>query len=55
MYPFSDSDVEKDCIIDGREVAKGTSLVLLVHLLHRNPSIWEQPEEFIPERFLQTK
>ena len=54
FFSFFNSNVEKDCIIDGQEVAKGTSAIVFVHLLHRNSSIWEQPEEFIPERFLDT-
>jgi len=52
--PIIGRNVEKDCIIDGQKVAKGTSAIVLVHLLHRNSSIWERPEEFIPERFLET-
>ena len=52
--PIIGRNVEKDCIIDGQEVRKGTSLIVFVHLLHRNSSIWERPEEFIPERFLET-
>ena len=52
--PIIGRSVEKDCIIDGQEVRKGSSLTVFVHLLHRNSSIWEQPEEFIPERFLET-
>ena len=53
IYLFIGRNVEKDCIIDGQEVKKGTSLIVFVHLLHRNSSIWERPEEFIPERFLE--
>jgi len=52
--PIIGRNVEKDCIIDGHEVTKGTSLLIFVHLLHRNSLIWERPEEFIPERFLES-
>ena len=52
--PIIGRSVEKDCIIDGQEVRKGSSLTVFVHLLHRNSSIWEHPEEYIPERFLET-
>ena len=46
--------IEKDTYIDGQFVSKGTNAIVLVHLLHRNPLIWQRPEEFIPERFLES-
>ena len=45
---------EKDCFIDGEPVKKGDSVTVFVHLLHRNPAVWPRPEEFIPERFLES-
>ena len=45
--------VEKDTMIDGQLLEKGSSANVFVHLLHRNPLYWEKPEEFIPERFLE--
>ena len=53
--PIIAREVEKDSVIDGQPISKGTSVIVLVHLLHRNPLIWEKPEEFIPERFLETR
>ena len=53
--PIIAREVEKDSVIDGQPISKGTSVIVLVHLLHRNPLIWEKPEEFIPERFLESK
>lgn len=45
--------VEKDVMIDGQLLEKGSTATVFVHLLHRNPLYWEKPEEFIPERFLE--
>ncbi|RVX15239.1 Cytochrome P450 82A3 [Vitis vinifera] len=44
----------EDCIIGGYHVPKGTRLVLNISKLHRDPSVWLDPEEFQPERFLTT-
>ncbi|WP_375759636.1 cytochrome P450 [Corallococcus exercitus] len=33
-------------------VAPGTLVVVSPYILHRHPSAWEQPERFMPERFL---
>ena len=51
--PIIARKVEKDVYIDGQLLEKGASATCFVHLLHRNPLIWEKPEEFIPERFLE--
>ena len=51
--PIIARKVEKDVYIDGQLLEKGSSATCFVHLLHRNPLIWEKPEEFIPERFLE--
>ena len=41
-----------DTSIGGYELPKGSGVVASTSLLGRHPSAWEQPEEFIPERFL---
>jgi len=33
-------------------IPKGTSIVTPVRLLHKNPSQWENPDKFDPERFM---
>lgn len=33
-------------------IPKGTTVVLGIHLLHRNPAYWPEPEVFKPDRFL---
>lgn len=45
----------QDTTIDGLKMKKGSTAIVLVHYLHRNPTIWENPEEFRPERFLDYK
>lgn len=44
----------KDCIISGYHVPEGTRLILNVSKMHRDPSVWSEPAEFKPERFLTT-
>ena len=44
------ADATKD--IDGYTLNKGETVVVLVWYLHRNPLVWDNPDEFIPERFL---
>ena len=38
--------------IAGREVEPGSLVLVIPWLLHRNPNLWEAPDEFRPERFL---
>ncbi len=38
--------------IAGREVARGTMLLVAPWLLHRKPGLWDQPDAFIPDRFM---
>ncbi|KAE8729735.1 Protopine 6-monooxygenase [Hibiscus syriacus] len=42
----------EDCTIAGFPVAAGTSLLLNVWKLQRDPGIWEKPSDFLPERFV---
>ena len=39
--------------IDGYPVPVGTNVILLNFLLHRNPSVFPDPDEFQPERFME--
>lgn len=38
--------------IEGEHVKKGALAMVAPWLLHRNPNLWERPDDFIPERFL---
>lgn len=39
-------------VIDGVEIPAGALIILSPALLHRHPSVWDQPSEFQPDRFL---
>lgn len=39
----------------GVNVPKGTRLAIPIHLLHRHPNYWEDPETFKPERWMGTE
>ncbi|KAF5955688.1 hypothetical protein HYC85_008544 [Camellia sinensis] len=42
----------EDCIIGGYHVSKGTRLTLNLWKLQRDPTIWPEPSDFRPERFV---
>ncbi|KAG8488442.1 hypothetical protein CXB51_016441 [Gossypium anomalum] len=44
----------QDCNIVGYDVPKGTRLVVNIWKLQRDPRVWENADEFRPERFMTT-
>jgi cytochrome P450 len=46
---------KRPVIIDGRYLPAGQTLAPSIHLLHRNPDLYEDPDEFKPERFLESR
>ena len=40
--------------IGGYELPAGASLTPCIHLVHRNPEIYPEPDRFLPERFLDS-
>lgn len=55
LYPpvwlFSRRALQEDTL-GGYHVPAGTDIFICPYLLHRNPSQWDRPEEFLPARFL---
>ncbi|XP_050207706.1 cytochrome P450 CYP82J17-like [Mercurialis annua] len=45
----------EDCYISGYYIPKGTRIITHLWKLHREPDVWSDPEEFVPERFLTSK
>ncbi|KAF6138887.1 hypothetical protein GIB67_025616 [Kingdonia uniflora] len=44
----------EDCVVAGYNVRAGTRVIVNLWKLQKDPSVWSDPEEFRPERFLTT-
>ncbi|KAE9584753.1 hypothetical protein Lal_00041656 [Lupinus albus] len=42
----------EDCNIDGYDIPKGTQILVNTWTISRDPKIWDNPNEFQPERFI---
>ncbi|XP_051129124.1 cytochrome P450 CYP82D47-like [Andrographis paniculata] len=45
-------EFNQDCNLGGYEIEKGTIFFVNIWKLHMDPQIWEDPDKFLPERFL---
>lgn len=58
LYPpvyFIDRVNLEDDEFEGKSFPEGTSLLFSIYEIHRHPDLWEEPEQFLPERFLEGK
>ncbi|KAI8139125.1 cytochrome P450 [Fennellomyces sp. T-0311] len=54
--PFGEShEVEQDVVWRDHVIPAGTTIVTNMYAMHTDPSIYKNPEEFIPERFMEDK
>ncbi|XP_060029337.1 cytochrome P450 3A12-like isoform X2 [Erinaceus europaeus] len=54
LYPIAgrlERVCKKDVEISGVLIPKGTVVMMPLFVLHKDPSLWTEPEEFHPERF----
>ena len=42
----------EDIVIGGQNISKGTTIILSMYATHRDEKIWERPNEFYPEHFV---
>lgn len=41
----------EDCELGGVFIPKGTKIDVDIYNLHRNPRVWSNPDEFMPDRY----
>ena len=51
--PILAREATQDTTISGKAIAKGAMVMVVPWLMHRNPVLWDLPDAFWPERFLQ--
>jgi len=49
--PFISRHLSHDVEIDGYTLPKGLDVAVAIYNLHRNPSVWKDPDTFDPSRF----
>ncbi len=44
----------EDIVFRGYDIPKGTTVMSNLYSVHRDPSVWENPHDFNPDRFLDS-
>ena len=52
LAPLTGRWLDEDMIINGYTIPKGTTVVVNLLAIHKDPRLWKNPEEFDPTRFL---
>jgi unspecific monooxygenase len=55
ILPFVVRSTKQPFVAGGREYLPGIMLCPCIHLVHRRPDLYPEPEHFRPERFLERK
>ena len=50
--PIFDRICGENCKLAGSDIPKGTTVIMNTYSIMRDPEIWDNPNDFIPERFL---
>ncbi|XP_050209335.2 cytochrome P450 705A22-like [Mercurialis annua] len=50
--PAIPRECREDCQVSGFDIPKGTAVIINAYSIMRDPNLWDNPEDFIPERFL---
>jgi cytochrome P450 family 110 len=55
VVPNIGRGLTKPLTIAGRELPKGVTIAPCIYLVHRRPELWPNPDQFNPDRFLETR
>ncbi len=53
--PLVSRVLRDDLHVGGKLVPRSTVVVLFFYMMHRNPNVWEDPDQFRPERHLNQR